>query len=193
MKKNIPDYYHRIAMDFSFQAKQAEAKDGNFVLSKYLMEQAAFFGKKAALLAYNQKEASIEKNVFLRSAGWMAVKAKLYKDAQFLAKLGLSGKSNEIETEYFEEILNEIQDKVDEKDFDFTNSELHFYGTVANLNLDEKKLFIRENGGDNYREIVMPEDFDKEIIGQLFGDFVEIQAKKEKNETIVLEHIQLAA
>ena len=183
---------HEAAMDYYDWAKLAKRKGDDSAWKEYL-EKAYILEKEAALTMPEQQHNYMWRYILLRSAGWLAYQAGLYKDAYTLVKLGLMGNPPAIEKSKLKELADKLTkhlDKVKTSNDDLTHSFLS--GFLASVDLIECKLAIKLQDTQQQILVLVPEEKIREVARMFLGDIVQIKIIENKGVKI-LEDIKRAA
>ena len=182
--------FHDIAMNLSFEAKMARTKgDEKAYLEQ--MTKAFYLEKEAALKVHDNS--TIWKYALIRSAGWLAFKCGLFKDALDIVKFGQKGNppqylENELvqlESEIYQK-LEDNQDSATEKDL------LQIFGFLVSANIPKLQIEIQEDENSSVT-INVPSDKINDIVRMYWGQAVEIQGIQQQNGVFELKAIKIAA
>lgn len=183
---------HDTAMDFYDFARIAKAKGKEQEYRKNL-EKAYIFEKEAALKMPEEEHNFMWRYIFLRSAGNLAFEYGAIREAKELAELGLADNPPAYEKSQLEELLTLTKQKLDKEAEKDTTGLLQFYGILASVDLDLGKIKIRTNPDDEYFIFMVPKEKAQSIARYYIGDLVKVEAKEDKDESIIVEYIGRAA
>lgn len=185
------DVLYDTAMDYYDLGKIAKAKGKLSIYHDYL-NKAYILSKEAAIKKQQEKENTLWKYVYLRSAAWLALDCKKWKEAEKLALFGLQGTPPPTEANQFKEILKKIGKKKTKQSVKENKETRSFMGILTSADIAKSYIVINGDKPTELKIWVTSQDVN-DLVKLYWGEAIEGVGIPRKTGGIELQHIQKAA
>lgn len=180
---------HSAAMEFFDLGKIARAKGHEDTYEDYIHKAYTIAMEAALRSQIDLKSTDPLQAIYLRSVSWLAYDAGHIKEARLWGEIALQNAPNTYEKESLKKLLQKIKKKQIH-----TPSKTSLFGVLISIDLEENKIFIRQNDTHLSQMILLPNSFFQKIIPFFIGQVVEVEyAKEEGKSNYILRDIRLAA
>ena len=180
---------HSAAMEFFDLGKIARAKGHEDTYEDYLHKAYTIAMEAALRSQIDLKSNDPLQAIYLRSVSWLAYDAGHLKEARLWGEIALQNTPNSYEKESLEKLLQKINKEQKE-----IPTKTALFGVLISINLEENKIFIRQNDAHLAQMILLPNSFFQKIIPFFIGQAVKVEyAKEAGKDDLILSDIRLAA
>ncbi len=178
---------HSAAMEYYDLGKIARAKGHEDTYEDYIHKAYTIAMEAALRSQIDLKSDDPLQAIYLRSVSWLAYDAGHAKEARLWAEIALQNVPNDYEKASLEKLLKKV--KKQQK-----SSKTSLFGVLISIDLEQNKIFIRQNDTHPSQMILLPNAFFQKIIPFFMGHAVEVEyAKEGKKGDFILRDIRLAA